>query len=291
MIVGFSANTLKTALNAIIGFIVIATPWGAYNAVNGLRYYNIFQHPNHFGYVLVLLIAYVVYDYKKIAYAKFLIPILLLNLLLTQSSGASITALIFFGLVIFIKFKISLMKKISIVMLIAITLLAVISFSEKINGQLVDLNFISTDYILNRALSHQAGGQGSFLWRLTFWTEIVIEFSKETFTIQLLGLGADALNRGNFAYDFMFWDPHNDFVKILVEFGFLGLIVFLAFVGIITKYSKKGSPIFVLLFVPMFFGNIIVSFPYVLTLVVVLMYFYKKENFEIANSNKYLLNN
>jgi O-antigen ligase len=276
LVVGFSANSIKTALNLIIRYIALTTPWGIYNAIGGDRYYNIFDHPNHFAYVIVLLLAYLVYDYKKIAHANFLISLLFLNLILTKSSGGIITALTFLSIVVFIKFRVSFVKKTTIVILLAITLVAIFSFSEKVNQQWHDLKLISLDYIIGRALDHQAGGQGSFLWRLTFWSEILIAFSKESFSSLFFGLGADSLNRGNFAYDFMFWDPHNDFIKILVEFGILGLLVFLTVIGMITKYSKMGSPIFVILFLPMFFGNIIVNFPYILTLVLVLMYFYKK---------------
>lgn len=274
-LLGTSTPTLKRVISLSIIYISFTLPWGLYNLTQGQRYFNIFEHPNHFAYVIAILVTYVLYNFNKIKYPKLSMFFLLVSLLLTKSSGGILTTFTIISLTIFFRFDASLFKKLTIGLLV-ISLIVIIGLkSPKIQEQLSDLNLISFDYLLQRARLHNAGGQGSFLWRLIYWFEIFIAFFNENYINIILGKGADALTQGNFPYEFMTYDPHNDFVKVFVEYGFIGLIMLLIFIIKISYSSRMGIIIFILLTTPMFFGNILVNFPYNLTLILVLTYFYK----------------
>ena len=77
-------------------------------------------------------------------------------------------------------------------------------------------------------------------------------------------------------YDYMYTDPHNDFLKVLVEFGYVGLLMFLNFLRRIYVIMSRNFAYIILLFIPMFFDNAIVNFSFNLTFILLMVYDYKR---------------
>ena len=123
---------------------------------------------------------------------------------------------------------------------------------------------------------NRAGGFGSFVWRIIYWSKLMYTFFSESFLQITFGVGVDHLTKGYMPYEFMDKDPHNDFIKVLLEYGVLGILLFFRFFRKLYKILNKNFDIIILIAVPMFFGNAIVNYPFNLTLILILMYEYKR---------------
>ncbi|MCY1451154.1 hypothetical protein D3C76_1374390 [compost metagenome] len=65
---------------------------------------------------------------------------------------------------------------------------------------------------------------------------------------------------GSYAYDFMYTDPHNDYLKVLAENGCIGLVALgYVIVKIFNLKTKERWLILTATTLPMFFGNILVN--------------------------------
>jgi membrane-bound ClpP family serine protease len=109
-----------------------------------------------------------------------------------------------------------------------------------------------------------------------YWIKIHFAFIEEPWHRIVFGIGVDHLSQGNMPYDFTKKDPHNDFVKVLVEFGVAGLLLFLGFFRKIYQISSKNFNVLILIGIPMFFGNAIVNFPFNLAFILLITYEYKR---------------
>ena len=103
-------------------------------------------------------------------------------------------------------------------------------------------------------------------------------FFKEFLVNLLVGKGLDSLTRGNYIYSFMNTDPHNDFLKILVEVGFIGLFIYIFFILMLYKAVGSRFTVLIVLTVPLFLGNIVVNFPFNITLLLTFIYLYKQQH-------------
>jgi len=129
---------------------------------------------------------------------------------------------------------------------------------------------------MDRVENYRPGGYGSLIWRAIYWMKILTEFFSESFYKIIFGIGVDSLTEGNMPYSFMEKDPHNDYLKVMVEFGVLGLLLFLGLFKRVYGIVNKNFNIIILLTIPMFFGNIIVNFPFNITFVLLIVYEYKR---------------
>ena len=120
-------------------------------------------------------------------------------------------------------------------------------------------------------MAYEPGGYGSFLWRLIYWVQILQSFLANNAIVLFFGEGIDTLTKNNYLYPFMYTDPHNDYLKVLVEFGFLGLTLLFALLARVYFILKKLD-ILIILMCPLFFANIIVSWPFNLVIILYLMY-------------------
>ena len=105
--------------------------------------------------------------------------------------------------------------------------------------------------------------------------KILFEFFKESVATQIFGLGIDALTKDHYPYSFMKKDPHNDFIKVFIEFGYLGITLFMAFLGGLFFLVKRNLNLLILLGVPLFFDNTLVNFSTILLFTVLVAYEYK----------------
>lgn len=234
------------------------------------RYMGIFEHPNHLAYVTVILLAS--------------------QLILAKLKRKKLNILIALGL-----FALILLSKSSGGLLITMVVYAINQFydlrrmpvkSMLISGAIISIGFVvyfTTDVVsilmskiemvdfseLSKKISRMNfGGEGSGMWRLAYWGAILNTFWHQSDYVHVFGHGAGAMSQGNFIYSFMRLDPHNDYVRLIVEYGIFGsLVVVSGWIYVISCVQYRVIIIMALLG-PMFFGNILVNFPYMLSLIV-----------------------
>jgi len=212
----------------------------------------------------------------------------LLSLILTKSTGGLLVLIALLGYNSLKSKRISLVKKISFIVVLTIAVILALNFSEKIAFQLKSIDFLTWEFVKERVEIYtidgvnRAGGYGSFVWRIIYWSKLIYTFFSESFFKIIFGVGVDHLTKGFMPYEFMDKDPHNDFIKVILEYGVLGFILFLNFFKKIYKATKNNFNIIILMIVPMFFGNAIVNFPFNITIILILIYEYKRNINQIS---------
>lgn len=277
-------KNIKYFFLILIAYFILTLPMGYYQTMNLGRYQNVLGHSNHLAYILSILIYFLVFNVSFKSYKVNIICIVLIfvSLILTKSSGGLLVLIALLGYNGIVSNKISFLNKITFSVLPIIMIVLAVNFSEKVASQFESLNFLTWDFIENKVTQviengvNLAGGYGSFIWRVTYWFAIVNEFISESFIKIFFGVGVDHLTQGNMPYKFMKDDPHNDFIKAFVEFGAIGLFLFIGFFRKIYKIINKNFNIIILIIVPVLFGNPTVNFSVSITFILILMYEYKK---------------
>lgn len=273
----------------LITYFVLTFPVSIFQTVNIGRYQNLVGHSNHLAYILSMLIYFLLFNKpfrnKKINIVS--IILISVSLILTQSTAGLLIIVALLAYNGFVSNQISILNKFLFTITPIVGVILAINISEKIAFQFESLNYLNLEFIEDRAFKFtedgivRAGGHGSFIWRIIYWFSIVHEFLSESITKITFGLGVDHLTQGNMPYKFLRQDPHNDFVKALVEFGAIGLLLFISFFYKVFKIVKKNFNIIILMIVPAFFGNPTINFSVTMTLILILMYEYKKVNTEV----------
>ena len=264
----------------VILFFVFSFPIAIYQ-INFLgRYQNIFAHANHFSYVLMICFYYVLkYKAFKASIRPIIMFILILSLILASSSGAILTVLLLLLYHYFSKTKRSFFKFV-FSFLVLMGVIVAVSFTDKVSAQIESLQYIDLDFIYEKAKVYEPGGYGSFVWRLIYWMQILQSFLANNAFILFFGEGIDTLTKANYLYSFMYTDPHNDYLKVLVEFGILGLTLLFALLARVYFIFKKFD-ILIMLVVPFFFANIIVNWTFNIFILLYFIYeLYSKNDLE-----------
>jgi hypothetical protein len=145
-------------------------------------------------------------------------------------------------------------------------------------NQLSFLEYYNISFILDRVQSHEAGGVGSGLWRIIHWLSILFNFFNEDGFNIMFGLGLDTMTKGHYQYEFMITDPHNDFVRIMVETGIFGFLIFTYLYLKLIFWAPKSIYLLIVTAIPMMLGNIIVNFPYVIVFSIIFILILKDTN-------------
>ena len=269
-----SVRDILIVFRVIPIFLLLSLPLTIYQFILFDRGSNIFMHSNHFAYVLVICIVFLLKTKKS-----FIKPILLLglicSLIMTKTSGGVLTLAVV--LLHHYQYKIkSIYIKIPVIVFAFLFVVIGLSFSPKIIEQINSLQYLDWGFIKEKALIASPGGLGSFMWRVIYWTQILIAFFDNNFIIILIGEGIDSLTKANRdMYSFLYTDPHNDFVKILVEYGVLGFGLFIFLLYRFYSFLGKRIDILLILVVPLFFDNMIVNWSYNIVFLLYITYFYK----------------
>ncbi len=279
-------------------FLILTLPFCVFQIQTTGRYNSIFPHANHLGYVLVIC-SYFVLKYKpfKIIKNSLILWILIISLILTASTGSFLT----FSLLAFHYYYFSIRKYFMRIFVSCFLLLGIFSFilfSSKITAQLDSLQYIDFKFLFDTAMSQQSSDHytlssdyGSFIWRVIYWFNILISFFDNNLWVLIFGEGIDTLTKDYYVYKFMYTDPHNDYVKVIVEFGFLGFGLFLLLLSHLYAIFKSLD-VLIIFMVPFFFANIIISWPFNMLIILYLIYaFYRtcelnnlKYNYNIKNN-------
>lgn len=253
-------NQLKQSVIIITLVLFAALPLQGHlsltEGIGGIqRYQFIFEHPNHFAYFLIPPLIYFLALEQNKRKQIFGILVILVSLGLAKSSGALITAMIIMALH-YLKGTKALIYGILIGSICAIGIFTTGIF-DKILDQATSFDPAAISSKIN---DENFGGSGSLSWRFVYWGSIWNSFIQEPWYKFIFGLGYGSMTFGSYAYDFMYTDPHNDYLKILVENGFIGLAT-LAYIllKVFKLKTKERWMIFTAAVIPMSFGNILVN--------------------------------
>ncbi len=270
----FTPSSWSFFFNTIVKIFALLTPYALVEVMLHDRYVFIFHHANNLAYVLVLLLFFILfYEIKnKWVYAL----AISLSLLCTKSSGGLVTMLLLY-ICYFLSLKnLTLVNKLAILSLIISAAVGILfAMPTRAGEQFQSLLAIDWQLIWERAQSQKFGSYGSGVWRMTYWLAILNEFFTNNFAVIITGLGLDSLTLGNYVYGFMTRDPHNDYVKLLVELGILGFLYFFYFAYRLLKVSRFNYLYLLVLLLPMYFGNILVNFPFNILFISLLSYQYQ----------------
>lgn len=249
------------------------------------RFSSIFAHPNHLAYVINLLIfcqlIIVNENNRKLFHVVFLTVILFL----TNSSGG---ILCYFGIML-TKSLLSKNKSFYLIVFLVGVMFAIL-FKDSIPG--INIIFekfysIDTDELQRKIAMFQFGNDSSLVWRITYWSALLRQLFSDSLLALLFGYGAGTMSYGNYLFYWMFTDPHNDFVRVILQYGFIGFFVFSTYLFLIVKKYNIGVYIIPLLLLPMLVGNIIVNVPFIILFSTILASsnFIYREIYVSQNSN------
>jgi hypothetical protein len=239
-----------------------------YEYVTGdTRYQFIFSHPNHFAYYLCSVLLYFatsartghmsVRDYVFSALVIFM-------LLINKSSGGVLTALVILAISNYR--RILDVRVVPFIFIGAILFLYFFNF-DKVNNQIA---FLADGDIRELVEDGNLGGSGSLAWRLVYWYLIVSEFFYGSLSDILFGVGFGTMSLGNYPYFFMYTDPHNDFIRIFVENGIIGISFFLFVIYKLASSLPKNKLCFLAAFLlPMLYGNVVVNHAFMIVMLLV----------------------
>lgn len=228
---------ISSIIPAIVGYIQLFNGAGLYtNPGFENRIAGTFGHPNVLGYFLLIIIALIIYMYFENPSRKPLYKVLLITygtllgvlLLSTYTRGAWIgISLLLLG-VSLIRYT----KKTLIVTAIAIPIMAIsaLSYIWVQTNIIYDLKPLEDIPVISRVVGLFNGDPSdSIIWRQIMWSDMynkaltrpIIGFGAGTIEIiveEVRGLSLGAL------------EAHNDYIKILVEMGVIGLFSYIAFI-------------------------------------------------------------
>jgi len=258
-----SARDILIIFQMISALVILTLPLTIYQFFIFDRAAGIFMHANHFAYVLVISIVFLLKT--KASFVKLILFFGLFSaLIMTSTTGGFLTLVVVLLHHYQNKIK-SIYIKIPIIAFVFLFLVIGFSFSDKITEQISSLQYLDWKFIKEKALMARPGGYGSF-----------IAFFDNNFIIILTGEGIDSLTKANRdIYSFLYTDPHNDFVKILVEYGVLGFSLFTFLLYRFYSFLGKRMDILLILLIPFFFDNMVVNWSYNIVFLLYLTYFYK----------------
>jgi hypothetical protein len=261
----------QQALMVVVALVIVPIPiyaalgfFGRIDESGNLRYTSFFTHPNHLSYVAVILMICVIVARKKIfgdqrAWFWTVLAGLLLAIGLSESSNGLVTAaivLVVFGLT---RLRGPLWG--AALLVGGIFVVGIALGTPLLDALWLKIANMDPTAIMQGSLSGEFGGHDSSLaWRASYWIAIWREhFSQDLFHI-LWGYGGGSTSRGNYVFEFMQKDPHNDVLAFVLDYG---LIIGLAVpVLMILPVIRTRAPILLglALGLPMQTGNIATEF-------------------------------
>jgi O-antigen ligase len=260
-------QTFKFLLMVLIAALPLQSHLSLTEGIGGSqRYQFIFEHPNHFAYFLIPVLIYFLALEENQRIKVLGILVTLISLALAKSSGALVTAMLIIALN-YLKGTKALIYG-ALVGSICVVAVLTTGVFDKILEQATSFD---PSAISSKINDENFGGSGSLSWRFVYWGSIWKSFTQEAWYTIIFGLGYGSMTFGSYAYDFMYTDPHNDYLKILVENGLLGLSILGYVILMLAKLRTKYRwLIFTAAVVPMFFGNILVNPAFITALGIVI---------------------
>ncbi|MBU0722337.1 O-antigen ligase family protein, partial [Patescibacteria group bacterium] len=205
-----------------------------------LRIYGSFAHPNAFSYFLVIILTLLIYFFiteenqkTKILYLLFIILNFIL-LVFTYSRGAWLafaTILLLLGI---LKYRKLLFKSLITIILFIILIVSVDLFFPNYNSSYF-LNFNPSRRIIESfSLNHNS----SISWRIELWQEMADVFWKKPFLGHGIGSFEQECLKATGFYTGSY-EAHNDYLRLAIELGLIGLTIYVLLILIILKNIIK----------------------------------------------------
>ncbi|WP_439489778.1 O-antigen ligase family protein [Algoriphagus sp.] len=244
-----------------------------------VRFKSYFPHSNHLAYYT--LIPLITYLFDSNSQRKWIVILMLFFIVvITLSSGGIAVFLATVFLYFIFDQKIKFKTFLQLFLLVSL-MGSIVYFTGIFDAFYNKISIVDFQEISERADRGALGSESSLVWRMTYWTMLIREFMSQPISTILLGEGVKTMAAGNYLYDFMARDPHNDYVRLFIERGLIGSVFFLFFlIKMVLTVDNKFILLFILL-TPMFSGNIVVSFPFTFSLIILL---------SVLNSDKRKLN-
>lgn len=277
LILSFNPENLKLFFKYAALIVIASSLLFLKDLTSSERYHSFFSHPNNFAYTTMVILYFVVIHKPFNPRIRYLLLALLFYILLrTETSGAVIALGLVLAYNFLINRKIRLKTKLLSFLILGLVVPFGFLYSNRLTEQIASIEYLDKRFIMPRVRDFRGGGgYGSFVWRVIYWLKIYFTFLRETLFVNLFGLYVDTMTKGNFPYKFIYKDPHNDFIKILIEFGFVGIVFFFNFLkNLFIVLNKKGS-LLILLLIPLFFDNMIVNFSIMTSFLTLFVYEYK----------------
>tara|TARA_B110000093_G_C12900627_1_gene380248 strand:+ start:485 stop:1300 length:816 start_codon:yes stop_codon:yes gene_type:complete len=122
------------------------------------------------------------------------------------------------------------------------------------------------------SVRYEDNRDASFGLRYFVYKKLITEYSEGSFIEKMLGKGNEYSRtyiKDLFRFDLM---PHNDFIRILIDWGFLGLILFIGFLYKISTKNKETCFLSIV-YMLLFYSNMVFN----LFLISILIIFYFAE--------------
>lgn len=262
---------VSAILPALVGFWQIFKKTGLEDETGFIRVYGTFAHPNPFSYflvvILILLICFFIDTNSKTEKKYYLFSIILgiTLLVFTYSRGAwaaFLMALFLFG---FFKYRKQLFFGSIIFSLSLFFLLSINNWLYRNYNFSLLYSFAPTKRLAETLKWHPY--TSSLLWRLELWEDMKNVFWERPLLGQGLGtFEEEALKRrGPYSGSL---EAHNDYLRVAVELGIIGLISYLLLILVFLKNSiilykritDESSKIFCLGFLTLFISLFLISF-------------------------------
>lgn len=280
MVINLKEETFKKFFLYLGILFVLTIPFALIQLKTIGRFQGFFSHSNPFAYSIVFILYYFItfrpYS-KKLRYL--MMGLLLIALILTKTSGALIALLLVLANRFVISSHVTFRQKVLAFGVLALAIPGAFLFIPKLQVQLATTELLTDDFIQSHVRDFRPGGKGSLVWRVIYWLKIKQEFLHENVVQRIFGLGIDVFTKGYYPYKFMNKDPHNDFIKVFIEYGFLGISLFVLFLTQLFFVLRRSVGLIVLLLVPLFFDNTLVNFSTILLFITLAAYEYK---FQVA---------
>lgn len=246
-------------LITIIGYLANGSFSGVDSSGN-IRFQSIFPHANHLSYASATLFAAFILvkpTNSNIIFISIAV-ILLSSIFLSESAGG----IVYLFVLLAGKYLVVDSKSLSLLIFgISIVIAIILSWASGYADAIVER---FTNFHLGRSLTqsyeYSFGNQGTSLgWRVSYWAAIFREFHSENRFDIIFGLGPQTTTSGSRVYWFMQKDVHNDYLRTLVEFGYMGLVSLLTSQFFLVLVSKRKLLVAVMIFMPLIAGNSLYS--------------------------------
>ena len=225
------------------------------------RFSALMPHANHLGYAAAstLIVVFLLRERVEISRLQWWVTLVtcIVLVVLSQSSGALLVVLLGFAL-----FPAAFRPTPSRIGFAIILIISAVLMLASPLGQsaLQKILVIDMDRIVLKSQLYQFGDQGSSLaWRISYWLAMIDALAASGPVTVLLGEGGAATARAEPIYFFMTKDPHSDVIKVLIEYGVIGLLLFFGALFTAIWRSRVGVLGFVAFFGPMLVGNSLTS--------------------------------
>ncbi len=220
------AFLLSMVMPVLVGYYQVLTHTGLTFAESSNRAYGTFGHPNVLAFYLVLGLSFTMSVWPLLALrirSRWpIIGLLGIMLILTFTRGAWVGLIVSLGIISYMRFR----RYFFAGLMALAVMIAILPTVNIVTTSVMNLD-LRTVPGAKEIIARQAD-QSSYQWRLDVWTEMSQRFYERP--IFGFGLGAFPAVRQLQVFDFFQGvGAHNDYLRLLIELGVLGIGAYLAF--------------------------------------------------------------